>query len=171
MATVLSGVSLPRSRELVPRAGGLGPRAGGLAVGGRAAPVLYLRLSAFLDRLEGGPPPENCMIPLADWAMILTGVDPAADLRGRYPWSSEGWQALGPLPELLRCIAGAAGLVEVTGDQVAPGDVAIVEVPGVGPMGAIAEDHRRWFVCCRDGTLCYRFRRVGPAWRVSCPRR
>lgn len=103
-------------------------------------------LAAFLRAAASEPfrfGEWDCAMTLANWVRAETGIDPGADLRGRYD-SPRGWMRLavadGGLPGLMGRVMLAAGLMAVTDPQ--DGDVAVLDVPGLGPSGAIRSGSR-----------------------------
>lgn len=122
----------------------------------------------FLDVQETSAP-ENCMMLPADWVLAATGRDPAAELRGLYPWDDDRWRELGSLLEVLNKIASAAGMERAEGPA-RLGDVAVVRVPTAGQMGGVCVGDGRWAIKCKDGLLTHRFEVLNTPWRLSCPR-
>lgn len=106
---------------------------------------------------------------LANWLRDLTGEDPARDLRGRYH-TRLGWVRIvkraGGLAPLVGRLAEAAGMVRV--ENAEPGDIGIVEVPGVGEAGAIRTP-RGWAVKLNDGIIAGEMTCLA-AWRLECRR-
>lgn len=73
---------------------------------------------------------SDCMLVLADWVQRVTGVDPAADIRGTY-WDAKTCQdATGFLREPVKAVAryaeGVANLPR--GNELRLGDVAVVRL-------------------------------------------
>lgn len=115
-------------------------------------------LSAFLDRAAKRsitPGEHDCLHWLADWCLILTGVDPAGPWRGRHrtPLAQARFlkrqggvlafverQALAA--GLLPCAApraGAVGVVQVSGPD---GRTCLVGAISTGPQWAVLREPR-----------------------------
>jgi hypothetical protein len=113
-------------------------------------------LTAFLRRAAGEPfrfGEWDCAMTLANWVREVSGEDPAPMLRGRYR-TRLGWMRIvkreGGLVALVGALAFGAGMKPT--DRPAPGDVGVVEVPGVGHAGAI-RTARGWAVKLDDGIV------------------
>ncbi|MGB3486682.1 MAG: hypothetical protein WBA37_11840 [Xanthobacteraceae bacterium] len=127
-------------------------------------------LSAFL-RADAARPfvwgVRDCGLRLADWVLARRGVDPAADVRGRYGSAEElavlmGW---GGLPRFVDQLARRAGLERTSSPT--SGDIAVISLRGQTPRGAIRLA-RGWSILADGGVA--RVPDVGVrligAWRV-----
>lgn len=114
-------------------------------------------LGAFLDaaaarRFAWGQ--FDCALFVADWISTRTGIDGAADLRGRYATRAECTAVLDSLGGLIAVVderAMRCGMRFQKTAEVAPGDIGIVtmaeEVDGVrspGTFAAIYVGEGRW---------------------------
>jgi len=120
-----------------------------------------LKLGGFLDQAArtpfvwGGLAGQDCMIFVADWALLRTGRDPAARWRGSYDSEAGAGlilDALGGLVPLLDEGLGADGWVS-TADPVS-GDIGAVEVRAVDGRAALAGAVRTgglWAVKAQSG--------------------
>jgi hypothetical protein len=104
-------------------------------------------LTAFLREAAAAPfafGEWDCAMTLANWVRLNTGIDPAPSLRGAYR-SERGWKRIvikaGGMVALVDRLASEAGLIRVL--KPAVGDVAVIDVPSIGPAGAIRAE-RRW---------------------------
>ncbi len=80
---------------------------------------------------------SDCMMVLADWVWQVRGVDPAADVRGRYHDEASCEAVTGFISrpvEVMGHYAARAGLEQV--QQARPGDVAIIQI-GNHQLGAL----------------------------------
>lgn len=108
--------------------------------------------------VDGCPTPfagEDCTTYIASWVQAVSGVDPAADLRGTY-WTAEDANAI---------VANAGGIVELVGGRIEPLGWRRAVEPKDGDIGIVAA------VSGVDGLLkeipAIRF---GPLWSVMAPR-
>ncbi|MFZ2869918.1 DUF6950 family protein [Zavarzinia sp.] len=102
-----------------------------------------MTLQDYLDscrrrRWEWGA--HDCTLFAADWVRLVTGLDPAADWRGRYASADECRSRLsnaGGIEAVVSRSMRLAGLAETTDPR--PGDVGLVRAPtGVEAMGVIS---------------------------------
>lgn len=123
-------------------------------------------LGAFLDRAAATPfawGVHDCALLLADWAQVLTGVDPAAHLRGRYATRRGCARVLqrgGGIVAVVGDCAARAGFDPVAPECIGAGDVGVVQVvtaDGAAWTGAVALDGHRWAVASERGLV------IGPA--------
>lgn len=111
----------------------------------------------------------DCMTTLANWAQRLTGIDPAANLRGLYD-SEEGWRRIaaerGGQVQLLADCAGRAGMIHAV-EPLEAGDVALVKIPRHEEwLGGIYTADGRFAVKTKDGLVTWRASWARPAWRL-----
>ena len=124
-------------------------------------------LGAFLDSAAAEPfawGRHDCALLLADWALALTGVDPAAHLRGRYATARACARLLkraGGLLAVVADCAARAGFDPVAPECARAGDVGVVQVfaAGAAPVwtGGLAVDDHRWAIVSERGLV------IGPA--------
>ncbi|WP_417726172.1 DUF6950 family protein [Roseovarius sp.] len=102
-------------------------------------------LRQFLDARRGTafrPGLLDCALFAADWIVELTGVDPAADWRGRYRTIEEGRALLAadgfasPAEVLASMLVEGAGWM-----QAQTGDVAVLIEAGEEAMGVVGGGH------------------------------
>lgn len=117
----------------------------------------------------------DCMLFIADWLHIKTGVDPGATYRGTYNDQREARRIMkeaGGITKMLDVQLEPTGYVQV-GDPIARGDVGIVPVfykqwrdrQVNVPMGAIYLGNRMWSVKPADpNTLIAREFRPMAVW-------
>lgn len=110
----------------------------------------------------------DCMLALADWVHVRSGVDVGAAWRGTYS-TEAGWRALvaaaGSLEALIESVAPLGGLVRVRGD-LQPGDIAVLNLPKLGQTGALWAGSR-WVVKVEQGLWAVNKWLPVAAWRVS----
>lgn len=108
----------------------------------------------------------DCAMTVANWVREVMGSDPAPALRGSYR-TRLGWMRIvkraGGLPALVGGLAERAGMVRCAGDR--PGDIGVVDCPGVGPAGAIRTG-RGWAVKLDRGLLVGEMSALA-AWRFA----
>ena len=137
-----------------------------------------VRLSAFLSAKSRAPLAwgrDDCLMDVADWALALTGVDPAAPWRGTYDDESGADAILaahGGLVGLLDYGLVAAGWRRTCAPQ--PGDIGAIDVRtdrGPALTGAI-RCGGRWACRGLKGRALIRAGAVAAwTWRSeSCPR-
>lgn len=136
------------------------------------------RLFEFLEQAGRTPfvyGDHDCLLYPSNWCRAVTGIDPAADFRGRYHTHIGALRILnreGGLLALAERQMTAAGLADVAPDAVVAGDVAVVRAPR--PDGRLAHvgavfTGRLWSALGVTGLV------AGPfipdkAWRPLCPR-
>jgi hypothetical protein len=84
----------------------------------------------------------DCSLWVADWVSMRTGVDLAADLRGRYKTRAEVLRLIIPLGNLVRIAArrlDSIGAAVIDPAQAQPGDIGIVATTD-GPALALFAD-------------------------------
>jgi hypothetical protein len=108
----------------------------------------------------------DCGLFLADWVALVKGIDPAADLRGRYR-RLEDVPGIGGRRGLIGILTGLARRLGLTATrQPKPGDVALISIGGAAPVGAIRGD-RGWFVLAEGGGIsCAPSARLVKAWAL-----
>lgn len=130
-----------------------------------------MNLAAFLERAARTPFDygtfDCCLMP-ADWIWLKRGVDPAADLRGRYATAIGCARVLaregGVLAVFARCVA-SVGLEPTTAPL--EGDVGVVDAEtskGREAVGAICTGPR-WAILGRPGLIVAPFVPL-TAWRL-----
>lgn len=113
---------------------------------------------------------NDCMMMPANWLWSLTGIDPAAEWRGRYSDRDGAARIIaraGGLQSLMSAAALSAGAVPVPADQAPPGAVGLVVSitdDGPAPVGAVRTP-TGWAVIAADG-LAVSFFPVLAAWAV-----
>lgn len=131
------------------------------------------RLAAALQnaataRFEWGK--HDCALHVCNCVEAMTGVDLAADYRGRYADEFGAAQIYGSsFEEFVSAVANAHGLVEVPPTMAGRGDVVFVEngTPH-GALAIVSMDGR--FACCvesEEGLVMVRMHRWRRAWRVT----
>ncbi len=111
---------------------------------------------------------RDCGLIQADWVVESGRPDPAAAIRGRYD-SAESCLAVcgvATYREAIEAIADAAGLPRIIDPW--PGDIAVIDVPNVGPMGAIMSVSGSWAFRTTRGITWTRSApgRILTAWEV-----
>lgn len=106
-------------------------------------PVLaaFLRNQAMLLFKWGA---RDCGLIQADWLIATGRPDPAAAVRGRYD-SAESCLAVCGAPDYqtaISVIADGAGLQRITDPM--GGDIGVIDVPNVGPLGGIMSVGGSW---------------------------
>lgn len=108
----------------------------------------------------------DCAMTIANWVWLVTGTDPAPELRGTYR-TEAGWRSIvekkGGLAALVGTLAEGAGLAPT--DDPLPGDIGIVDVPTYGHTAAIRV-RRGWAMKMIDGLTTVNVDHVA-AWRVA----
>jgi hypothetical protein len=106
----------------------------------------------------------DCCLFMADWIMAARGIDPAADLRGRYSTQKGAlkhiWRA-GGLPALVEARMAAHGLART--DEPRIGDVGLV-MTDLGETGAIRM--RAGWACKTERGVVVRPFRLVMAWAL-----
>lgn len=79
----------------------------------------------------------DCGLYLADWCIEARGVDPAAEIRGRYGSLAEALELTGvrSLPSMFGKLLRSIGIPRTRAP--AYGDIAVIALPGRPPRGAI----------------------------------
>lgn len=118
------------------------------------AALLVVTLTEFLRLMAGERfvhGETDCAMTLANWVRAQTGTDPAKTLRGRYR-TRLGWVRIvkraGGLVTLVDGMAVGAGMTRT--DEPRPGDIGVVDIPGVGQAGAI-KTQNGWAMKLDDG--------------------
>jgi hypothetical protein len=108
----------------------------------------------------------DCGLFLADWIALVRGIDPAADLRGRYRRLDEV-PGIGGRRGLLGILTGLARRQRLAATRrPKPGDVALISIAGAAPVGAIRGE-RGWFVLAEGGGIsCAPAARLVKAWAL-----
>lgn len=122
------------------------------------APLLIETLPLFVEDAARKPfryGSHDCALNVANWGRVLTGIDGAVDLRGRYK-SEAGCARIirraGGLCALVERCAKAIGFVAVEDPRV--GDVGVIvarTMNGVDQLAAIRFDATRWAVLTAGG--------------------
>lgn len=144
------------------------------------------RLSAYLERAAARPfewGTDDCALFIANWVAEALGVDPAADLRGRYRTRLGAARALrraGGMIETFGPRLEAVGLARLPDEANAPGsgpgqarrgDVGVVRAitpAGEELIGAVCVGER-WAALMAKGLLVARFAPVA-VWRMEWPK-
>jgi hypothetical protein len=108
----------------------------------------------------------DCGLFLADWIEIVTGKDPAAQLRGRYTTLDQvpGIKRMGGLLSVLNDLARLQGLKVTKLPKL--GDVALIRIAEGPAVGAI-RGPRGWLVLAEGGGIsCAPAARVVRAWAL-----
>jgi hypothetical protein len=121
----------------------------------------------------------DCMLDIADWLKVSSGLEASANYRGRYD-DAESCRALfrkqGGIVKALRHDAAAMGLEETLEPR--PGDIGLVKAFGVlvkrkraalFAMGGILMPSGRWRVRGLEGHIAHAFP-VIVAWELPCRR-
>lgn len=102
---------------------------------------------------------HDCCLWLADWVLEQRGIDPAADLRGRYSTARGCARILkraGGVAKIVGRCATIAGLAPTTDPQ--PGDVGVVIATNARgkdeEVGAIKAGADRWAFLTPTGLSC-----------------
>lgn len=126
-------------------------------------------LDRFLETWASRPFREgerDCALQVADWVRINTGIDPAADLRGRYSTPTGMVRLLrrrGGLCAVMTACAEIAGLEETA--EPVRGDVGLIRLPGGQEVAGICTG-RLWAVAASSGLFGSRAE-VVRAWRIG----
>lgn len=118
-------------------------------------------MPAFLRRLAAEPFEYgrcDCLLALADWVAIQTGVDLGTEFRGRYR-SDRGWKRIivraGGMRTLVGELLYRVGWLEVAEPR--PGDIGVLVVsPDYGPVGALRGE-RHWHLKTARGLAAVPF--------------
>jgi len=126
-------------------------------------------LSEYLRTAAGRPFAYgrwDCGLFLADWIALVKGIDPAADLRGRYG-RLEDVPGIGGRRGLLGILTGLARRQRLAATrQPKPGDVALISIADAPAVGAIRGE-RGWLVLAEGGGIsCAPAARLVKAWAL-----
>lgn len=129
-----------------------------------------LRLDAFLSAARDRPfswGDNDCALFVADCIGALTGVDPAADLRGRYVDQDSAAAVIGAggLSRLVERIASAHGFQSIQPTFAGRGDVVMFTTPEYGVTLGICIGA---YIAApgADGMILFKRSRIERAWRV-----
>lgn len=106
-----------------------------------------------------------CAVWVADWIAAERGVDPAADLRGRFSChlgSLRLQRRAGGLLPLVAGLMAAAGFAETAAPG--PGDVGVLMTPA-GEIAGLCLGAGRWAVKTKEGVAVTKAQLLG-GWRV-----
>ena len=109
---------------------------------------------------------RNCGLWVCDWIALVRGIDPAADLRGRFKTATglgRHIARLGGIETFARGIAGRAELVETKTPVL--GDAGLIEVPLSTQAMAIADGHGNWLAKTMRGIVQEQHRMI-VGWTV-----
>lgn len=123
----------------------------------------FLESSALRPFVDGE---TDCALTVADWVEAVTGIDPAAHLRGRYKTAlgrERLLRKLGGLEAVMADCAARAGLQE-TGSP-GRGDIGLICLASGVEIAGICTG-RLWSMASSDGHLAIRGE-VMRAWRVD----
>lgn len=93
------------------------------------------RLADFIKGAEKRPfswGEWDCCLLAADWVLAVTGVDTAAELRGKYKSASGAARIIkqrGGILEMVRALTDAQGMPEINTRMAQRGDVCLVDTP------------------------------------------
>jgi hypothetical protein len=113
----------------------------------------------------------DCMLVLADWVLLVTGKDPAHDMRYTYDSRMSCQRETGyftdPVKTVARCFEQNAGLQRT--DNPVKGDVGVVEVPVDGriQMAGGLFTGKSWAFKAPHGATTMQPIRVVAAWSVG----
>lgn len=111
----------------------------------------------------------DCMTLIADWVAQVRGVDPMAELRRCYDSPASCHRLTRYFDDPVGVVEAQLGGLSRT-DAPAPGDVAVIEAPGVtrDPVGAIWTG-KSWACRAPEGLTTIRpaFVRILAAWSVG----
>lgn len=114
----------------------------------------------------------DCILQPADWVRVVTGTDPAADLRGRYHNAATCQRLTGFLTDPMPVIAPRLAFLPRGEGDPARGDVGLVLRLMAGactPHGAIYLGEGKWAVKDMDGSTFIEPHKVAAFWRVGLP--
>jgi hypothetical protein len=126
-------------------------------------------LSEYLRTAAGRPfayGQFDCGLFLADWIKLVRGIDPAAELRGRYG-RIEDVPGIGGRRGLMGILTGLARRLPLAvTKRPKTGDVALISIGGAAAVGAIRGE-RGWLVLAEGGGIsCAPSARLVRAWAL-----
>jgi hypothetical protein len=135
-----------------------------------------LRLDAYLRNCTAKPfawGEHDCCLFACDAVREMTGIDPAAEFRGRYSTRAEAYRLLrretgkGDFLEAIGAISETCGFVSVPVPLARRGDaVAIRDAEDTTALGIVALDGMRVVVLAPTGLTYYPLVRAVAAWRI-----
>lgn len=108
---------------------------------------------------------DCCLFP-CDAIRVMTGVDPALELRGQYHSRRDAYRLIRSVQEVAEKITSQLQMPEVPVLLARRGDVVRVQRPRDSSLGLVALNGREIIVCRREGLCRISLAHAVQAWRV-----
>lgn len=112
---------------------------------------------------------NDCCLFASDWVQLCTGVDPAADLRGKYSTALGAARILkemGGVRGIIRSLAEPLGVTRIEGAKDQRGDLVVADTGNGESIGICIGSHAAFVGASGLLFAPFDFKKAGHCWRV-----